>query len=129
MPVRGGLGQFEIIQPAACPPGRQSSSEDKGKLETYQVEDILADVSFLEMLDVSNKNLMEAGQEVIEFDSDCREGICGGYGVIMNGKAHGGACRTATCQLHMRHFEDGETITVEPFRAKSFSVTRELVVD
>ena len=108
---------------------KQSGPNAKGKLVTYKVNDVSPDMSFLEMLDVMNENLIKSGEEPVEFDSDCREGICGTCGLVINGKAHGGRHRTATCQLHMRHFEDGDTITVEPFRAKSFPVIKDLVVD
>ena len=108
---------------------KQSGPNAKGKLVTYKVNDVSPDMSFLEMLDVMNENLIKSGEEPVEFDSDCREGICGTCGLVINGKAHGGRHRTATCQLHMRHFEDGDTITVEPFRAKSFPVIKDLVID
>ncbi len=108
---------------------KQSGPNAKGKLVTYKVNDVSPDMSFLEMLDVMNEKLIKSGEEPVEFDSDCREGICGTCGLVINGKAHGGRHRTATCQLHMRHFKDGDTITVEPFRAKSFPVIKDLVVD
>ena len=108
---------------------RQSGPQDKGKLVPYSVEDISPDMSFLEMLDVLNEKLIKSGQDVVEFDSDCREGICGTCGLVINGKPHGGFHRTSTCQLHMRHFKDGEVITIEPFRAKAFPVVKDLVVD
>jgi len=108
---------------------KQSDPNVKGKLVTYKVNDVSPDMSFLEMLDVMNENLIKSGEEPVEFDSDCREGICGTCGLVINGKAHGGRHRTATCQLHMRHFKDGDTITVEPFRAKSFPVIKDLVID
>ena len=108
---------------------KQSGPNAKGKLVIYKVNDVSPDMSFLEMLDVMNENLIKSGEEPVEFDSDCREGICGTCGLVINGKAHGGRHRTATCQLHMRHFKDGDTITVEPFRAKSFPVIKDLVID
>ena len=108
---------------------KQSGPNAKGKLVTYKVNDVSPDMSFLEMLDVMNENLIKSGEEPVEFDSDCREGICGTCGLVINGKAHGSRHRTATCQLHMRHFKDGDTITVEPFRAKSFPVIKDLVID
>jgi succinate dehydrogenase / fumarate reductase iron-sulfur subunit len=86
-------------------------------------------MSFLEMLDVVNEGLLEKGEEPIAFDSDCREGICGACSLVINGVAHGGHRGTATCQLHMRHFNDGETITIEPWRAKAFPLIKDLVVD
>ena len=108
---------------------KQSGPNVKGKLVNYKVNDISPDMSFLEMLDVLNETLIKSGEEPVEFDSDCREGICGTCGLVINGKAHGGRHRTATCQLHMRYFKDGDTITVEPFRAKSFPIVKDLVID
>lgn len=108
---------------------RQAGQSDRGRFETYQVNDISAEMSFLEMLDVLNERLTLEDIEPIAFDSDCREGICGTCGVMINGRAHGPQAATATCQLHMRSFRDGATITVEPWRAKAFQVVRDLVVD
>lgn len=108
---------------------RQAGPSDGGRFETYQVLDVSSDMSFLEMLDVLNERLTLEGVEPIAFDSDCREGICGTCGVMINGQAHGPQAATATCQLHMRSFEDGDTITVEPWRAAAFEVIRDLVVD
>ena len=108
---------------------KQSGPKVKGKLVNYKVNNISPDMSFLEMLDVLNETLIKGGEEPVEFDSDCREGICGTCGLVINGKAHGGRHRTATCQLHMRYFKDGDTITVEPFRAKSFPIVKDLVID
>ena len=107
---------------------RQAGPKDKGDLVTYHVEDISPDMSFLEMLDVLNEQLVAEGTEPIAFDSDCREGICGTCGLMISGEAHGPE-RTTTCQLHMRSFSDGETITIEPWRADPFPVIRDLVVD
>ncbi|GAA4111935.1 succinate dehydrogenase/fumarate reductase iron-sulfur subunit [Knoellia locipacati] len=107
---------------------RQTGPNDKGGLVTYQVSDISPDMSFLEMLDVLNEELNAKGDEPIAFDSDCREGICGMCGLMISGHAHGPE-RTTTCQLHMRSFKDGETITVEPWRAEAFPIVRDLVVD
>ncbi|MDX3093749.1 succinate dehydrogenase/fumarate reductase iron-sulfur subunit [Streptomyces sp. ME01-24h] len=107
---------------------RQPSSEDEGTMVTYRVEDISPDMSFLEMLDVLNEELILAGDEPVAFDHDCREGICGACGMVINGQAHGPE-RTTTCQLHMRHFQDGDTIDVEPWRAAAFPVVKDLVVD
>ncbi|CAN7323078.1 succinate dehydrogenase/fumarate reductase iron-sulfur subunit [Knoellia sp. LjRoot47] len=107
---------------------RQTGPNDKGGLVTYQVSDISPDMSFLEMLDVLNEELNAKGEEPIAFDSDCREGICGMCGLMISGHAHGPE-RTTTCQLHMRSFSDGETITVEPWRAEAFPIVRDLVVD
>jgi succinate dehydrogenase / fumarate reductase iron-sulfur subunit len=107
---------------------RQHSPEDKGAMVTYRVEGIGPDMSFLEMLDVLNEELILTGDEPVAFDHDCREGICGACGVVINGQAHGPE-RTTACQLHMRSFEDGDTIDVEPWRAAAFPVVRDLVVD
>ncbi|MBP6995983.1 MAG: succinate dehydrogenase/fumarate reductase iron-sulfur subunit [Phycicoccus sp.] len=107
---------------------RQDSPRARGELKTYQVEDISPDMSFLEMLDVLNERLNAAGEEPIAFDSDCREGICGMCGLMISGQAHGPE-KTTTCQLHMRSFNDGDVITVEPWRANAFPVIRDLVVD
>ncbi len=107
---------------------RQAGPRDKGKLVTYQVEDISPDMSFLEMLDVLNERLNAKGEEPVAFDSDCREGICGMCGLMISGQAHGPE-KTTTCQLHMRSFSDGETITIEPWRAEAFPVIRDLVVN
>ena len=108
---------------------KQNGSDGKGKLINHQIQDISPHMSFLEMLDVVNEKLMKSGQEIFEFDSDCREGICGTCGMVINGKPHGGQYRTATCQLHMREFKDGQTITVEPFRANAFNIIKDLVVN
>jgi len=108
---------------------RQKSGSSAGEFATYQATNIIPDMSFLEMLDVVNEGLMEKGEEPIAFDSDCREGICGMCSLVINGIPHGGHRGTATCQLHMRHFTDGQTITIEPWRAKSFPVVKDLVVN
>lgn len=108
---------------------RQTGPSDKGRMVTYDVTDISPDASFLEMLDVLNERLILAGEEPIAFDHDCREGICGMCGMMINGVAHGPSRATTTCQLHMRHFKDGETIDVEPWRAAAFPVVKDLVVD
>jgi succinate dehydrogenase / fumarate reductase, iron-sulfur subunit len=108
---------------------RQSSSEDKGRMVTYDVKDISPDASFLEMLDVLNEKLILDGDDPIAFDHDCREGICGMCGMMINGVAHGPERATTTCQLHMRHFSDGDVIDVEPWRAAAFPVVKDLVVD
>ena len=107
---------------------RQDGPHDKGRLVTYPVQDISEDMSFLEMLDVLNEQLIARGEEPVAFDSDCREGICGMCGLMISGHAHGPE-KTTTCQLHMRSFSDGETITIEPWRADAFPVIRDLVVD
>ncbi|MFG2042338.1 succinate dehydrogenase/fumarate reductase iron-sulfur subunit [Dactylosporangium sp. NPDC048998] len=108
---------------------RQTGPADRGRMVTYEVKDISPDASFLEMLDVLNERLILRGEEPIAFDHDCREGICGMCGMMINGVAHGPLKATTTCQLHMRHFSDGDTIDVEPWRAAAFPVVRDLVVD
>ncbi|WP_327004224.1 succinate dehydrogenase/fumarate reductase iron-sulfur subunit [Dactylosporangium sp. NBC_01737] len=108
---------------------RQSGPASAGTMVTYEVTDISPDASFLEMLDVLNERLILSGDEPIAFDHDCREGICGMCGMMINGVAHGPSRATTTCQLHMRHFKDGETIDVEPWRAAAFPVVKDLVVD
>jgi succinate dehydrogenase / fumarate reductase, iron-sulfur subunit len=108
---------------------RQADSRQPGKLVTYQVKDISKDMSFLEMIDVLNEDLIRKGELPVEFDSDCREGICGTCGMMINGVAHGPLRGTTVCQLHMRHFTDGQTITIEPWRAKAFPPVKDLVVD
>ncbi|HEU4346812.1 MAG TPA: succinate dehydrogenase/fumarate reductase iron-sulfur subunit [Actinoplanes sp.] len=108
---------------------RQSSPGDKGRMVTYDVTDISPDASFLEMLDVLNEKLILDGGDPIAFDHDCREGICGMCGMMINGVAHGPEKATTTCQLHMRHFTDGDVIDVEPWRAAAFPVIKDLVVD
>ena len=108
---------------------RQKNGSTPGEFATYHAKNVIPDMSFLEMLDVVNEGLLEKGEEPIAFDSDCREGICGMCSLVINGVAHGGHRGTATCQLHMRHFNDGETITIEPWRAKAFPILKDLVVD
>jgi succinate dehydrogenase / fumarate reductase iron-sulfur subunit len=108
---------------------RQAGPNDAGKLERYEANDISPDMSFLEMLDVVNEGLLESGQMPIAFDHDCREGICGSCGMMINGVAHGPMKATATCQLHMRSFEDGTEIYIEPWRSKAFPVIKDLVVN
>jgi|TARA_B100001996_G_scaffold217136_1_gene166934 succinate dehydrogenase / fumarate reductase iron-sulfur subunit len=108
---------------------RQDGSSDPGHFETYAANGISEDMSFLEMLDIINEQLIEDEQVPIEFDHDCREGICGTCSLMINGQAHGHEKATTTCQLHMRKFKDGDTIVVEPFRARAFPVVRDLVVD
>ena len=108
---------------------RQASPEASGRMVDYDAPDISPDMSFLEMLVVVSGRLMKAGQERIAFDHDCREGICGSCSLMINGAAHGPMKGTATCQLHMRSFKDGDVIDVEPWRAKAFPVIRDLVVD
>src|SRR4249920_1893556 len=108
---------------------RQKAPGAPGQFETYQARDVIPDMSFLEMLDVVNEDLLAKGQDPIAFDSDCREGICGMCSLVINGIPHGGHCGTATCQLHMRHFKDGETITIEPWRARAFPIIKDLVTD
>jgi succinate dehydrogenase / fumarate reductase iron-sulfur subunit len=108
---------------------RQKNARDAGKFVTYNVNDISADMSFLEMIDVLNEQLIRKGDEPVAFDHDCREGICGMCSMFINGRAHGPWKGTTTCQLHMRAFKDGDTITIEPWRAKGFPVIRDLIVD
>ncbi|MFO0564794.1 MAG: succinate dehydrogenase/fumarate reductase iron-sulfur subunit [Polyangiaceae bacterium] len=108
---------------------RQKAASDAGGFETYKADDISEHMSFLEMLDVVNERLLADGKEPIAFDSDCREGICGMCGLVINGVPHGPNAATTTCQLHMRHFSDGDEITIEPWRAHAFPVLRDLVVD
>ncbi|WP_313716411.1 succinate dehydrogenase/fumarate reductase iron-sulfur subunit [Arsenicicoccus bolidensis] len=107
---------------------RQAGPAAKGALATYQLDDISEDMSFLEVLDVLNETLIASGEEPVAFDSDCREGICGQCGVVINGQPHGPEV-TTSCQLHMRSFSDGAELTVEPWRATAFPVIRDLVVD
>jgi succinate dehydrogenase / fumarate reductase iron-sulfur subunit len=108
---------------------RQKNKNDKGGFETYQADNISTEMSFLEMFDVLNERLITEGKDPIAFDHDCREGICGMCSMQINGRAHGPWKGTTTCQLHMRAFKDGETITVEPWRAKAFPVLKDLAVD
>ena len=108
---------------------RQKNAADKGKLVDYQVNNVSPDMSFLEMLDVLNEELVEKGDSPIAFDHDCREGICGMCSLYINGRAHGPQTGVTTCQLHMRSFKDGETIYIEPWRAKAFPIIKDLVVD
>jgi len=108
---------------------RQKNAETKGKVVTYQVSDISPDMSFLEMMDVLNEQLVNKDEEPVAFDHDCREGICGSCSLQINGEPHGPDRGVATCQLHMRRFKDGDTITIEPFRAKGFPLIKDLVVD
>lgn len=108
---------------------RQNGPNDKGRIVDYKVTDISEHMSFLEMMDVLNEQLINSGQEPVAFDHDCREGICGMCSMFINGEAHGPDKGTTTCQLHMRSFKDGDTIYIEPFRAKAFPVIKDLVVD
>src|SRR6266700_4076201 len=108
---------------------RQKNAGTPGSFETYEAEDVLPGMSFLEMLDVVNEGLIGRDQEPIAFDSDCREGICGACSLVINGIPHGGRRGTATCQLHMRRFHDGDTITIEPWRARAFPIVRDLITD
>ena len=107
---------------------RQKDQESKGKFEVYQAKDIDTDMSFLEMLDVVNEGLTKQDQDPIAFDHDCREGICGTCGAMVNGQAHGPQKGTTLCQLHMRHFHDGQTLIIEPFRAKAFIETAQQIL-
>lgn len=108
---------------------RQKNAGDLGRFVTCDAKNIHADMSFLEMLDVVNEGLIDRGEDPIAFDSDCREGICGTCSLVINGVPHGGQRGTTVCQLHMRYFKDGDTITIEPWRAKAFPVVKDLVVD
>jgi len=108
---------------------RQAHATAKGSMQTYQIEDVSPDMSFLEMMDVLNEQLIVQGIEPVAFDHDCREGICGSCSMFINGEAHGPDRLITTCQLHMRKFKDGDTIYIEPFRAKAFPVIKDLVVD
>jgi succinate dehydrogenase iron-sulfur subunit len=108
---------------------RQAGPNQPGKLVPYTADDVSPDMSFLEMLDVVNEKLIASGQDPIAFDSDCREGICGACGLMINGVAHGPEPGTTTCQLHMRHFHDGDTVTIEPWRSRAFPILKDLIVD
>jgi succinate dehydrogenase / fumarate reductase iron-sulfur subunit len=108
---------------------RQNGPDDEGRFETHEAHDISEDMSFLEMLDIVNERLVSGGKEPITFDHDCREGICGTCGLMINGRAHGPETGTATCQLHMRKYSDGDTIVIEPWRATAFPVVKDLFVD
>jgi succinate dehydrogenase / fumarate reductase iron-sulfur subunit len=108
---------------------RQKNATDKGKMVRYEAKDISPEMSFLEMLDVVNEGLITRGEEPIAFEHDCREGICGSCGMVINGTPHGPMRGTTVCQLHMRHFKDGDVLYLEPWRAKAFPVIRDLVVD
>ena len=108
---------------------RQTNAQDKGKLVDYKVNDISPDMSFLDMLDVLNDQLIVKGEDAVAFDHDCREGICGMCSLFINGEAHGPDRGVTTCQLHMRMFKDGDTIYVEPWRSRAFPIIKDLMVD
>ena len=108
---------------------RQANATAPGKMVTYPIQDVSPDMSFLEMMDVLNEQLIQKGEDPVAFDHDCREGICGMCSMFINGEAHGPDRLVTTCQLHMRKFKDGDTITIEPFRAKAFPVIKDLAVD
>ena len=108
---------------------RQKGPDDRGALETFEAKDISTDMSFLEMLDVVNEQLSLEGKEPVAFDHDCREGICGMCGFVVNGLAHGPERETTLCQLHMRHFNNGDTVVIEPWRARPFTIIKDLIVD
>jgi succinate dehydrogenase / fumarate reductase iron-sulfur subunit len=108
---------------------RQKNAQDPGRFETYETKEARPDLSFLELLDLVNEELLRRGIEPVAFDHDCREGICGSCSMMINGEAHGPERAVATCQLYLRHFKDGDTITIEPWRAKAFPVIKDLVVD
>jgi len=108
---------------------RQNSAQENGDFEKYEVDGVSGDMSFLEVMDMLNNTLVESGKSPVAFDHDCREGICGTCGVVINGRPHGPLKGVTTCQLHMRSFEDGDTLVVEPWKANSFSIIKDLVVD
>lgn len=108
---------------------RQLNAASKGEMVDYEVSDVSEHMSFLEMLDLLNESLIQLGERVVEFDHDCREGICGQCGITINGRPHGPLAHTTTCQLHMRSFNDGDTIYLEPFRAAAFPILRDLKID
>jgi succinate dehydrogenase / fumarate reductase iron-sulfur subunit len=108
---------------------RQKNNQDKGGFETYQLDGVSEHMSFLEMMDVLNEKLIKEGKDPVAFDHDCREGICGACSMVIDGRPHGPNDLTTTCQLHMRYYKNGDTITIEPFRAKAFPVVKDLVVD
>ncbi|HLT22439.1 MAG TPA: succinate dehydrogenase/fumarate reductase iron-sulfur subunit [Bacteriovoracaceae bacterium] len=108
---------------------RQKNGETEGKLVDYKITNVLPDMSFLEMIDVLNEDLVRKGEDPVAFDHDCREGICGMCSMMIDGKAHGGFKNTTTCQVHMRLYKDGDTIVIEPFRAQAFPVIKDLTVD
>ncbi len=108
---------------------RQKTQDSKGRLESFKAENISKDMSFLEMLDVVNEEIILSGKDPIAFDHDCREGICGACGAMVNGRAHGPEKGTTLCQLHMRHFSNGDTVVIEPWRSRAFKVVKDLVVD
>jgi len=108
---------------------RQKDRFDRGEFQTYSMDDASEHMSFLEMLDVLNEHLIEAGKDPVAFEHDCREGICGCCSLVINGIAHGPQSKTTVCQLHMRHFEDGDSITIEPWRSAGFPVIKDLIVD
>lgn len=108
---------------------RQANKDAAGSMQTYEATEVSPDMSFLEMIDVVNDKLMEQGQEPIAFEHDCREGICGACSMVINGVPHGPQKQTTTCQLYMRHFQNGDTVYIEPWRAKAFPVLKDLIVD
>jgi succinate dehydrogenase / fumarate reductase, iron-sulfur subunit len=108
---------------------RQKNAKDKGFMETHEVDGVSRDMSFLEMLDVLNEKLILEGKEAVAYDHDCREGICGACSLTINGIPHGHMPATTTCQLHMRKFKDGDSIYIEPFRAKAFPIIKDLITD
>lgn len=108
---------------------RQKNAQDQGRMTTYEMAHVSPDMSFLEMLDVLNEELIQKGEDPVAFDHDCREGICGACGVMVNGHAHGPQAATTACQLHMRQFKDGDVLVIEPWRARAFPVVKDLVVD
>ena len=129
MPVRMQVAPQREAMRLLLKVWRQRNAADKGGFVTYQARDVNEHMSFLEMLDVLNETLTLRGEDPVAFDSDCREGICGMCGIVINGRPHGPLHGTTACQLHMRCFKDGDTIYIEPFRAKAFPVIKDLVID
>src|ERR1700747_3500489 len=119
------MSNFEKLINLKLKVWRQSGPKAKGQFENYMLEQVTTDMSFLEMLDVLNEKLIKEGKSPVEFESDCREGICGACGCMINGQAHGAWQKTTVCQLHMRAFRDGETIVIEPWRAAAFPVIKD----
>jgi len=124
-----GAGDRQMVMTLNLVIWRQAGPDDPGRFETHVAKNITGDHSFLEMLDVVNEDLIVQGKDPIEFDHDCREGICGACSLVVNGVPHGGQSRTTVCQLHMRNFRDGDTIFIEPLRARAFPILKDLVVD
>src|SRR5258705_8336956 len=124
-----GATELQITMKLSLRIWRQKNTNTAGRFVTYQVDRVNPDMSFLEMLDVLNENLIESGEEPVAFEHDCREGICGSCGFLINGETHGPRRHTTVCQLHMRFFKDGDSLTLEPWRAGAFPIVRALVAD